>query len=586
MHKKDSKSEIRAKFKRFLKTSYMNVFLVFAAVLIAGVLFIAPISAQDQMPGFPGEMGLTSEDDSMAEQASNQAPSIISLVPDRLSPQEAGTSIKWTVRAEDPENDPISYMFRIKGPAVTDEWLPLTQWIQEDTWTWNTASLAAAKYQISLRVRDPMHTSPDSRLNEKIIDYEITPPQAPAVVAPPVSVPEQQPIQAPEQAPLPVEAPPVNQPPVIGGLTADQASPQIAGATVTFTAAASDPENDPLQYMFLLDGQPRSDFTANPSWTWATSAADIGQHSIEVRVRDNNHNPQGDSTQAINFAIEAPPNNPPVASGLTADQTSPQVVGATVTFTAAASDPENDPLQYMFLLDGQPRSDFTANPSWTWTTSAADIGQHSIEVRVRDNNHNPQGDSSQAINFAIEAPPNNPPAVADLAADPASPQVPGTAVTFTATASDPENDPVQYMFLLDGQPQTDFSENPSWAWTASADVGSHSIEVKARDNKHNPEGDSSKAIEFVISAPPNNPPAVADLVADPASPQVPGTAVTFTATASDPENDPVQYMFLLDGQPQTDFSENPSWAWTASARRWIAQHRGQSPGQQAQPRGR
>ena len=103
----------------------------------------------------------------MAEQASNQAPSIISLVPDKLSPQEAGSSIKWTVRAEDPENDPISYMFRIKGPAVTDEWLPLTQWIQEDTWTWNTASLAAGKYQISLRVRDPMHTSPDSKLNEK-----------------------------------------------------------------------------------------------------------------------------------------------------------------------------------------------------------------------------------------------------------------------------------------------------------------------------------------------------------------------------------------------------------------------------------
>ena len=76
------------------------------------------------MPGFPGEMGLISQDDSMAEQASNQAPSIISLVPDKLSPQEAGSSIKWTVKAEDPENDPISYMFRLKGPAATDEWLP------------------------------------------------------------------------------------------------------------------------------------------------------------------------------------------------------------------------------------------------------------------------------------------------------------------------------------------------------------------------------------------------------------------------------------------------------------------------------
>ena len=186
-------------------------------------------------------------------------------------------------------------------------------------------------------------------------------------------------------------------------------------------------------------------------------------------------------------------------------------------------------MQYMFLLDGQPQTDFSENPSWAWTTSA-DIGSHSIEVKARDNKHNPEGDSSKAIDFVISAPPNNPPAVADLAADPASPQVAGATVTFTASASDPENDPVQYMFLLDGQPRTEWLDNPTWAWTtAAADIGSHSIEVKARDNKHNPEGDSSKAIEFVISAPPNNPPAVNDLASDPASPQVLGTTVTWTA---------------------------------------------------------
>ncbi len=73
-----------------------------------------------------------------------------------------------------------------------------------------------------------------------------------------------------------------NNPPQVVGLAADQPSPQIAGAAVTFTAAASDPENDPLQFMFLVDGQPRTDFTDNPSWTWATSSQDIGSHTIEV----------------------------------------------------------------------------------------------------------------------------------------------------------------------------------------------------------------------------------------------------------------------------------------------------------------
>jgi len=38
MYKKDSKSELKPKFKQFLKKRYMNVFLVFALVLISGVL--------------------------------------------------------------------------------------------------------------------------------------------------------------------------------------------------------------------------------------------------------------------------------------------------------------------------------------------------------------------------------------------------------------------------------------------------------------------------------------------------------------------------------------------------------------------
>ncbi len=73
-------------------------------------------------------------------------------------------------------------------------------------------------------------------------------------------------------------------------------------------------------------------------------------------------------------------------------------------------------------------------------------------------------------------------------------------------------------------------------------------------------------MEFVVEAVPNNPPEVVDLAADLASPQIAGAAVTFTAAASDPENDPLQYQFLLDGVAQTEFAESPSWTWTTTAR--------------------
>ena len=417
----------------------------------------------------------------------------------------------------------MQYMFLLDGQPQTD-------FSENPSWAW-TASADVGSHSIEVKARDNKH-SPEGD-SSKAIEFVIS-------------------------------APP-NNPPAVADLAANPASPQVPGTAVTFTATASDPENDPVQYMFLLDGQPRTEWVDNPSWAWTTAAADIGSHSIEVKARDNKHSPEGDSSKAIDFVISAPPNNPPAVADLASDLASPQVAGAAVTFTATASDPESDPVQYMFLMDGQPRTEWVDNPSWAWTTAAADIGSHSIEVKARDNKHSPEGDSSKAIDFVISAPPNNPPAVADLASDLASPQVAGAAVTFTATASDPESDPVQYMFLMDGQPRTEWVDNPSWAWTtAAADIGSHSIEVKARDNKHSPEGDSSKAIDFVVSAPPNNPPAVADLASDLASPQILGTTVTWTAAANDPESDPISYRFLVNDTPNSDWQPQNQFAWMAT----------------------
>ncbi|MDI9417104.1 MAG: PKD domain-containing protein [Euryarchaeota archaeon] len=374
----------------------------------------------------------------------------------------------------------------------------------------------------------------------------------------------------------------INSPPGRPEIITDLTSPQVAGTVVTFTASASDPENDQLQYIFLLDGQPATEFAENPSWTWTTTEENIGSHIIEVRARDNNHNIEGDSSRTAEFVIEAVPNNPPELVDLASDLPSPQVAGASVTFTAAASDPENDPLQYMFLLDEVAQTEFTEKPSWTWTTTAESIGSHKIEVLSKDNNHNPYGDSSKTTDFIIvEAVPNNPPELEDLTADRPSPQVAGAAVTFTAAASDPENDPLQYMFLLDGQPCTEFSSIPSWTWTTTEqDIGTHIIEARARDNNHNPEGDISMTIEFVFEAVPmtyintrveygnftlenmtNRPPEVNELAANFASPQDAGTVINWTAQGMDPENDSLLYRFFLDGKPVTDWDPQNKWTW-------------------------
>ena len=533
-----------------LKRKYVDVFLVFSAVMVLGLLLVISAAAQPDFMTGSGDLssgGAATNLDNL-----NQPPKLISLAPDKPGPQVAGTTIIWTAKALDLEHDPVLYRYFLDGQPKTD-------WSDSPNWTWTTSAADAGSHTIEVRLRDGLHAGADKYDDAGKQDYVISPGAASAAPVP-APVPET-PVQQ-QPAPEPV---PVNQPPAIQSLIPNAEGPQVAGTVITLIASASDPDNDPVQYLFLLDGLPKTGWSEDPTWTWTTSASDVGTHSVEVRARDNKHNPDGDDSKGVNFAITAPPNNPPAISSLAPDQASPQAAGAAITWTATASDPENDAVQYLYLLDGQPRTGWSEDPTWTWTTSEADIGTHSVEVRARDNKHNAEGDDSRGVNFVIAVPPNNPPSVMMLSADQASPQAAGAAVTWTAEASDSENDPVQYLFSLDGQPRTEWTENPTWTWTTSeADIGQHGIEVKVRDNKHNPDGDDAKTANFVIVVPPNNPPAISNLASDLASPQVAGAAVTWTATASDPENDPVQYLFSLDGQPRADWTENPTWTWTTS----------------------
>lgn len=98
----------------------------------------------------------------------------------------------------------------------------------------------------------------------------------------------------------------VNLPPTVISLASDESSPKLAGAKIHWTATASDPENDPLNYRFYLDGQPKTDWSNNPTWTWTTSITGVMSHVIEVRVKDSKHDLEGDGSKARDFVIEAP----------------------------------------------------------------------------------------------------------------------------------------------------------------------------------------------------------------------------------------------------------------------------------------
>ena len=105
-----------------------------------------------------------------------------------------------------------------------------------------------------------------------------------------------------------------NLPPIMNSLTPDRPSPQPAGTSINWTAIATDPENDPVFYKFLLKGpsandQPvrETDWIADNKWTWVTLPADTGTFQVEVRVRDVKHaGPESyDDKKIVEYALTA-----------------------------------------------------------------------------------------------------------------------------------------------------------------------------------------------------------------------------------------------------------------------------------------
>jgi len=97
----------------------------------------------------------------------------------------------------------------------------------------------------------------------------------------------------------------INRPPRLLSLVSDKSSPQESGTIVTWTAKASDPDNDRMLYRFFLDEYPATNWRYNNSWVWATNEADIGDNEIEVYARDGKHAGPNrfDAKKVCNFSI-------------------------------------------------------------------------------------------------------------------------------------------------------------------------------------------------------------------------------------------------------------------------------------------
>ena len=146
-----------------------------------------------------------------------------------------------------------------------------------------------------------------------------------------------------------------------------------------FTAQA-DGGSGNYEYRFTLNGPATSNapqvvqnYSATNSWTWTTTAADVGSSTITADARNLGSNSNAEATASAAFTINAPPNTSPTANA-GADQTVNG--GAAVTLSGSGSDTDGTIVSYAWAqtagpavtLNGvPPTANFTA-PSVTAVT--------------------------------------------------------------------------------------------------------------------------------------------------------------------------------------------------------------------------
>ncbi|HNX08500.1 MAG TPA: SdrD B-like domain-containing protein [Methanothrix sp.] len=467
----------------------------------------------------------------------NLPPRIDVMYADRPAPQYAGSWVKWTAVATDPEGDSLRYKFYLRGPSTNGFWIDQTGWTKNNRWIWRTNTLDVGYSEVLVAVRDGSHAGPGGSDDYQIAGYSVIN---------------------------------LNLPPIILGLASSVNSPQPVGATVWWNAYASDPEGNTMFFRYWVKGPATNgrwalarDWSTDPTWFWMTSVADAGTSQIQVQVRDGMHSSPGgyDDDAGALFTVQLP-NQPPTLISLKPDLASSQTAGKTIKWTAIATDPDREPVYYKFWLKGPSTGnawkavqDWSTRNQWTWTSSGYDGGAYTVYVYARDGRHNPDTGFDSALGAPYLLAANPAPTLTSLTPDKKSPQVAGKAVKWTAKATDGNRDPVLYRFWLKG-PSTgnawkvvqDWSVSNQWTWTSSGyDSGAYSVYVYVRDGAHSPATgyDSAMGAQYQLTV--NDPPVLSALSPDKASPQTAGTTVKWTAIATDAQRDPIYYQFWLKG---------------------------------------
>ena len=366
-----------------------------------------------------------------------------------------------------------------------------------------------------------------------------------------------------------------NQPPTASISTSS--SIVAGGASKVIAATASDTNSDALSYEWTLSPSSSSGTLSSTSGTvpsggalsttYTAPAAAVAALAVTLQLRVwETSNTSHEVTASITLTVAAA-NNPTVVI-VTEDQDVDG--GEEVELDATATDPDtSDTLTYAWTTDPANKGSFddATDLEPTWTAPAVTAAEQDIDLILTVTSTDPSDNTvtvTKMITISVAA--NEDPTVTITAA---ANVIGGTQIQLGATATDPEDQAITYLWAASpnvGSFDSTTAQNPKWTAPATqTNSQSISITVVATDTL----GGTGTASATVIVAG-QQPPTVEIETAG--TNIVGGTVVSLDATANDPEGHDLTFLWSGPANVGTFSATNTlDTTWTAPASTTSAQ---------------
>jgi hypothetical protein len=185
-------------------------------------------------------------------------------------------------------------------------------------------------------------------------------------------------------------------------------------------------------------------YNTSPVYAWMPSVGDVGAHSLQVWVRSGGSLAVYEAVLTTTFDVAAPS---PLTVAIAANPGYPAQAGHPIVFTGTTTGGAG-PIEFKFFrrdADGWHLArDYGPDNRYEYTPGAGDVGDHVVQVWVRNRGSATAYENWAGTTFAVVVAPL---ANATLAVDTPFPVPAGTVTTWTmgATGGTP---PLQYQFWV------------------------------------------------------------------------------------------------------------------------------------------